>query len=89
MRSKTRGRSTLECEITNISRHGFWILLGKEELFLPFKDFPWFKHASVSSLLNIELHGSDHLFWPDLDVDLCVDSIRHPEKYPLVFKENP
>jgi hypothetical protein len=24
------------------------------------------------------------LHWPDLDVDLHVDSIEHPERYPLV-----
>jgi hypothetical protein len=23
-----------------------------------------------------------HLYWPDLDVDLSVDSIEHPERYP-------
>jgi hypothetical protein len=25
-----------------------------------------------------------HLHWPELDVDLHVDSIIHPERYPLV-----
>jgi hypothetical protein len=24
-----------------------------------------------------------HLYWPDLDVDLSLDSIEHPERYPL------
>lgn len=78
------GASTLEVEITNISRHGFWLLLGEEELFVPFSEFPWFKDASVSKLLNVEYPESHHLYWPDLDVDLAVDSIRHPERFPLV-----
>jgi hypothetical protein len=26
--------------------------------------------------------------WPDLDVDLEIDSLRHPERYPLVIKRN-
>jgi len=39
-------------EVTNISKHGFWLLLDKEELFVPFKQFPWFKGASVSEILN-------------------------------------
>jgi hypothetical protein len=28
----------------------------------------------------------DHLYWPDLDVDLSVESIRHPERFPLRAK---
>jgi hypothetical protein len=27
------------------------------------------------------------LYWPDLDVDLSVDSIRHPERFPLRTRE--
>ena len=28
-----------------------------------------------------------HLYWPGLDVDVAVESIRHPEKFPLISKE--
>jgi hypothetical protein len=35
-----RCRSSLEVEVTNISPHGFWLLLDGRELFLPFADFP-------------------------------------------------
>jgi len=80
------GASTLDVEITNISRHGFWLLLGEEELFVPFSEFPWFKDASVSKLTNVEHPQAHHLYWPDLDVDLAVDSIRQPERFPLVSK---
>ena len=31
----------------------------------------------------LELLHKHHLFWEDLDVDLDLDSIKHPEKYPL------
>ena len=78
------GASILEVEITNISKHGFWLLLGEEELFVPFSEFPWFKDASVSKLVNVEIPHPHHLYWPDLDVDLAVDSIRHPDRFPLV-----
>ena len=74
----------LKIEVTNVSKHGFWLLLGDEELFLPFSEFPWFKHAPVAKLLNVERSQPHHLHWPDLDVDLAVDSIRHPEQFPLV-----
>jgi len=78
------GKSTLAAEVTNVSRHGFWLLLGGEELFVPFSDFPWFAAASIGTLANVERPSPDHLYWPALDVDLSVDSIRHPERFPLV-----
>jgi hypothetical protein len=86
MKSATLGLNTSLVEVTNISRHGFWLLLEDEELFLPFYDFPWFQDAAVGKILNVELPSSNHLYWPELDVDLAVESIRHPEKFPLVSK---
>ncbi len=80
------GASTLDVEITNVSKHGFWLLLGDEELFVPFSEFPWFKDAPISKLLNVQRPQAHHLYWPDLDVDLAVDSIRHPEQFPLVAR---
>jgi hypothetical protein len=76
----------LEVEATNVSKHGFWLLLGDEELFVSFSEFPWFKDAPVAKLMNVERPQPHHLYWPDLDVDLAVDSIRHPEQFPLVSR---
>ena len=73
-------------EVTNISKHGFWLLLEGEELFLPFSEFPWFRDVPVGRILHVELPSSNHLYWPELDVDLAVESIRHPEKFPLVSR---
>lgn len=75
--------TTSQAEVTNISQHGFWILLDDRELFLPFEEFPWFKTASIQQILQVERPRQDHLYWPDLDVDLTLDSIEHPEEYPL------
>jgi len=86
MKSALRGRSTLEVEVTNASRHGFWLLLGERELFLPFEHFPWFEDTSIGQLLNVELLHPGHLYWPDLDVDLSVESIEHPERFPLLSR---
>lgn len=84
MKSVARGPSTSPVEVTNVSRHGFWLFIGERELFLPFEDFPWFKEASIGAITHVELPSPHHLYWPQLDVDLAVDSIEHPEKYPLV-----
>jgi hypothetical protein len=86
MKSQARGIDTFQAEVTNISQHGIWLLAGEEELFLPFDDFPWFKDARVSAILKVEQPHPEHLYWPELDVDLTIQSIRHPERYPLVSK---
>ena len=59
------GTSTSTLEVTNISKHGFWLLLEGRELFLPFEDFPWFKRAPVEAILRLERPAPGHLRWPD------------------------
>lgn len=86
MKSETPGASTSAAEITNISQHGFWMLIEGHEFFVPFRDFPWFKDAPVSALLKVELPHAGHVYWPALDIDLAVESIKHPERFPLVSK---
>ena len=80
------GTNTLEAEVTNISKHCFWLLLGDEELAVGFKDFPWFKNATVEQITNVQRQSPDHLYWPTLDIDLSVQSIRNPDAFPLVSK---
>jgi hypothetical protein len=86
MKLERPGVDTSDVEVTNISRHGFWLLLEGREFFLPFTDFPWFRHAPVSAILKVERPHTGHLCWPDLDVDLAVESIEHLERFPLVSK---
>jgi len=57
--------------------------MDERELFLPFDEYPWFKRAPVEAIVRLEQPRPGHLHWPDLDVDLSVDSIEHPERYPL------
>lgn len=38
----------------------------------------------MGKILNVESPSEHHLYWPDLDVDLEVESILHPERFPLV-----
>ena len=78
------GALTSLAEVTHVSKHGLWLLLRDEELFLSFADFPWFKDATIGELCNIEYPTDNHLYWPSLDVDLAVESIRTPSAFPLV-----
>lgn len=80
------GTTTLGAEVTNVSGHCIWLLIDDEELALPCSEFPWFKEATIHQILNVLRPTADHLYWPDLDVDLSVESIRHPEMFPLRAK---
>ncbi len=82
------GAATLEAEVTNISAHGFWVLLGTEELPVPYAIFPWFKQATVEQITSVTRPTENHLYWPQLDVDLAVESLRDPAAFPLVSKSN-
>ena len=81
--------STSEIEVSLVSAKGFWLLLGDEELFVAYADFPWFKQATVEQVTTVEWPSTDHLYWPLLDIDLSVASIRDPASFPLVSKLGP
>ncbi len=83
MNSSAHGTSTLGTEVTHVSSHGIWLLSEGREHFLSYDDFPWFKDAPIGKVLNIEEASPGHFHWPDLDLDLGLDTIEHPEKYPL------
>jgi hypothetical protein len=84
MTSAAHGTSISVPEVTNVSRHGFWLLVADEELFLPFDAFPWFRDASIAGITDVQRPSPHHLYWPLLDIDLSLESIRHPERFPLV-----
>lgn len=86
MKSERLGSTTSEVEVTQISKHGIWVLLHEREHFLSFENFPWFKKAPVSAIHNVELLNEQHLYWPELDVDLVVESIYDPQRFPLMAR---
>jgi hypothetical protein len=61
-------------------------MLGDEELFVPFAAFPWFRDAPIGKLTNVELRSPHHLYWPALDIDFAVESIRRPDQFPLISR---
>lgn len=81
------GTSIFPVEVSGVTKQGLWLLLDEqEELFLPFTEFPWFRSAPVDQLFHLERPQAHHLYWPELDVDLHVDSVRQPERFPLVAR---
>jgi len=89
MKSSALGKITSKVEVQNISTFGVWLYAAGKEFFLPYERHPWFKDATVGEITNVQFLFEHHLHWPDLDVDLDIDSLQHPEKYPLVAKHTP
>lgn len=87
MPSEPHGLSTSPVDVGNVTKTGFWLLIDDRELYLPFAGFPWFRGATIDALTTIERPSPDHLYWPQLDVDLSVESIEHPERFPLVSRD--
>ncbi|MBU6188916.1 MAG: DUF2442 domain-containing protein [Betaproteobacteria bacterium] len=67
-------------------RFEYWILIDDEEFALPYAEFPWFRNATVDQILTVERPTADHLYWPKLDIDLAVASIKNPDAFPLVAR---
>ncbi len=82
------GKLTLTAEVANVSAHGFWLDVAGKERFLPFEQFPWFRDATIGQLANVQLVSPRHVRWPDLDIDLSVDSLDRPEDFPLVSRSS-
>lgn len=78
MSSAALGKPILE--VTNVSRHGIWLYWADREFFLPYEFYPWFKDAKVKDILDVRLESSEHLYWPELDVDLSLSILERPEK---------
>lgn len=78
------GENTSQVEILYLTRHGFSLVLDGEALPLRFADFPWFKGIPLEELRAVQRPAAGHLYWPALDVDLSLESIRDPAALPLV-----
>ncbi len=78
------GSDILPVEVTHVSSYGIWLLVSAVEYFVPYDQFPWFKNARLADILNVEELRPGHLYWSDLDVDLGIESIEHPQRFPLV-----
>ena len=86
MKLAERGTSTSSVEVSNISPHGVWLYVKGREYFLSYKGFPWFKNARLSEIQNVRLIHGHNLRWEDLDIDLALESLDRPDRYPLKYR---
>ena len=72
-----------------INAQGIMLSVQGNDYFLSYNRIPWMQDAPIRNVLNVQMSGDEAIEWPDLDVDLEIESLRHPERYPLVIKRNP
>ncbi|OIP64823.1 MAG: integron cassette protein [Nitrospirae bacterium CG_4_9_14_3_um_filter_53_35] len=87
MKSLKHGKG-ISISVENITPFGIWLFVKEKEkeYFLSYKDYPYFKDQTLNSIQNVQLLHGYHLYWPDLDVDLEIDNLENPERYPLKSK---
>ena len=86
--SRNNSKST-SVSVLMINVQGIMLSVLGNDYFISYNRIPWMQDAPIRSVLNVQMSGPTAIEWPDLDVDLEIDSLRHPERYPLVIKRNP
>lgn len=86
MASSPPGNATLANSVTHITQHGFWLLVENAEYFVPFSNYAAFQHATVAQIYAMRQVGPTQFHWPELDIDIELEALEQPERFPLTFK---
>ncbi len=78
---------SISFSVENITPFGIGLFVKGKEYFLRYRDYPCFRDQILSAIQDVQLLHGHHLYWPQLDVDLEIDNLEHPEKYPLKYKK--
>ena len=79
------GRTIYASEVTAIGRDGFWVISHDGEYFVPFDNYPVFRGATVMQIYEMIEIGPGQLRWESLDVDIEIEALEQPERFPLKF----
>lgn len=80
-------RST-SVSVLMINEQGLMLSVLGNDYFISYNRLPWMRNARVCDVLNVQMSGKSAIEWPRLDVDLEIESLKYPERYPLVMKRN-
>ena len=90
MKANSNAQSTdTSVNVLMINSQGMMLSVQGNDYFVSYNRVPWLRDARISSALNVRMVGQNAIEWPDLDVDLEIESLKHPERYPLVMKRSP
>ena len=84
MKSSMPGGDSSGVELGDVTLYHFVLHVDGRRLRVSYYDFPCFREATTAELAAVRRPSPDRLRWPLLDVDLSLDSIEHPGRYPLV-----
>ena len=84
---ETNTKDTL-ASVLMINDQGILLSVCGQAYFLPYSRVPWMRAASINDVMNVRMCGRNAIEWPALDVDLEIESLRHPERYPFVIRRN-
>jgi len=88
MKQNLKKNGTIICaKVESITSTGLTLYINEEEYQIPFSRVPWFRDAKVEDVFDVKMNGLDEIRWDKLDIDLDIESLKHPEKYPLIMKQ--
>lgn len=71
-----------------INGQGILLSVCGRDYFLSYNRIPWMRNASINEVLDVRMCGRNAIEWPALDIDLEIESLRYPERYPLLIRRN-
>ena len=80
--------NSTSADVLMINDRGLMLSVQGQDYFLSYNRVPWMKDATINEVLDVRMSGKNAIEWPKLDVDLEVESLKHPERYPLLIKRN-
>ena len=75
--------------VRSIMPDGIFLSVLGNDYYLSYDRLPWFRDAKTADIFNVEMYGMDGIRWDKLNVELEIDSLKYPERYPLVMKRTP
>ena len=86
-KKKSNSQDT-QVSVLMINDKGIMLTVKGNDYFISYNRIPWMRHACISDALDVRMSGRNAIWWPNLDVDLEIESLKHPERYPLIMKRN-
>jgi Protein of unknown function (DUF2442) len=53
--------------------------------FVSFEEYPDFHKATEEQIFNFK-QVFDQFHWPDLDIDIELDALKYPDRFPLKYR---
>ena len=80
--------SSTSVDVLMINDRGVMLSVLGQDYFLSYNRVPWMRDATINEVLDVQMSGKNAIEWPKLEVDLEVESLKHPERYPLLIRRN-